>query len=211
MIAVGKRKQGRLAGGAVPSHDTKIGPQPFGKRSVFANPVQGNRPGGLKAVQQAQHADPKSTLYGHPFDGGGYRSISTQQNLPPSTSHGVTKQYDPLKYVPEIQPTEHSTFFRRTVNRPIVKTVFGTNQSGPKPSTPFNSKEPQTVKMMPELPQVQSSASTEKVQNKDKIPSFKSTGNLWSRENHSFMAGRVNPIDGRVGVGRWNITKRSVL
>lgn len=209
IISTGKIKRGRLAGGGIPTHETKVGPQPFGKRSVYSNPVQGNRPGGLKAVQLAQHADPHSTIYGHPFDGGGYRSISTQPTIPPSTSHGVTKQYDPFKNVPEVQPNEKATFFRRKYE-PIVRTVFGTNQTGPKPSTAFN-KGPQAAKLLSPLPVSRSSPSTEKLQNKDKIPSFKSVNNLWGQANHSFLSDRPNTIDGRIGTGRWSVTKRSVL
>lgn len=193
---------GRLAAGA-PGVDDYKG-HVFGLRSVFSNPLHGNRPGGL--IDKQQQIDPASTTFGHPFDGGGYRSISTLPMDKARTGANVTQLFNPLKRVPEIAPHERGTFFRKKVV-PIVKTQFGAAKSGLQSDTAFH---PQ-VKRVEARQDVKSSYSSEKIQRTDRPPSFETRGNLWASGNHSFIAGKPNTITGDVGKGRWNTTKRSVI
>lgn len=204
MIATGERKQGRLAGGAV-KKDTYQG-SVFGKRAVYPTAVHGNTPGGL--IDKKQQIDPASTTFGHPFDGGGYRSTATQKKVPPKTTFNNVHAFDPIKQnVPEIMPHERGAFFLRGKEIPIVKTQGGANQTGKKSDTSFH---PESKKFEKQAAP-NSAPDTTKVQNKDKIPSFVSTGNMWGSGNHSYIKGRPNTISGAVGTGRWNTIKRSVL
>jgi hypothetical protein len=199
MISTGDRKTGRLAGGAPEPHTYKG--SVFGSRSAILNPVHGNRPGGL--IDKRQQVDPSSTTFGHPFDGGGYRSTSTQHKLEPKTGFNLIHQVNPLKQnVPEVQPNARGNFFSKRGPRPIIRTVGGAT-SGKN----FSSS---AVKLSTQIT-IKSTQSTEKIINKEKTPSFESNANLWGKDNHSFLKNVRNPISGTVGVGRWQTEKRSAV
>jgi hypothetical protein len=198
IVAAGKRNHDKLS-----KKGLDVG------KSVFpgnAAPVvaHGNIPGGL--VDKKQQANPYTTTFGHPFDGGGYRSTAAQKPLPPRTGHNVIEQFNPLKQnVPEISPHEKPSFFTRKVT-PIIKTQFGANASGMKSDTAFHPQPKNVVKRTFAV----SSPPTEKIP-KSETPSFNSSSNLWGSQNHSFSTGAVNAISGTPGKGRWSITKRSVV
>lgn len=198
MKAVGSRNHDRLS-----SKGVNVGKSVFPKNTypVF---VHGNTPGGL--IDKKQQADPHSTTFGHPFDGGDYQSTATGKIDPPRTGHNVSQQYNPLtQNVPEIAPHERGTFFKRKVT-PLVKTQFGASKAGRKSDTAFHPQAKVTV----EPAKARSATPTEKV-SKGKIPSFNSSSNLWYSQNHSFSKGIANPISGHVGQGRWSTIKRSVV
>lgn len=205
MIATGTRKQGRLAGGAVtPSTYAPKGSGVFGShRAVYSTAPAGPRPGGL--IDKRQQIDPASTTFGHPFDGGGYRSTATLKKVEPKIfSPSSATGLNPLtQHVPEIGPHERGTFFLRGKQQPIVRTVGGARMSGLKSNTPFH---PQGKTYAPQ-PKPTSAPDTAKIINKSRTPSFQSHGNLWGSGNHSFIKGRVNTISGTVGTGRWNTVK----
>lgn len=214
MIAVGKKSgrfiigsgrgvnPGRIAGGA-PGIANYSGSDVFGT-SVYSS-LAGHAPGGL--IDKKQQADPSSTVFAHPFDNGKYRSTSTLPKQHPLTAWNVTTVLNPIRQqVPEIMPHERGSFFRRKLT-PAVKTQFGGNKTGLKSDTAFH---PQRIRFMPP-PAVRSSYDTAKIQNRVKPPSFDTTGNLWGSGNHSYIEGHINPVDGRLGVGRWATRKRSVV
>lgn len=216
MIAVGKKEgrfiigsgkgfnPGSLAGGApgaVAKGETKG--RVFGNRSVFSNFRFAVKPGGL--IDKRQQADPASTVFAHPFDNGGYRSIAT---IPPrvATTTNNGQQFKTLGGVPEIMPHERGRFFMAKPV-PVVKTQFGAAKSGAKSDTAFH---PQLRRVVPPTA-VKSSYDATKLVAKVKPPSFESNGNLWGHANNSYIAGQPNSLDGRVGQGRWSTVKRSVV
>jgi hypothetical protein len=191
---------GRLAAGApgvkTYKKDTLIS-------SVYGNPSHGNRPGGL--IDKIQQQDPMLTTFGHPFDGGDYKSTATLPLVEPATNWSG-RRFNPWRAVPEIAPYEKTQFLNPKVTA-VVKTQFGANKSGKKSDTPFH---PQAEIRLPRSATMSAHA-TEKIVNKTKIPSFETTGNLWGSANHSFIAGKQNSLDGSFGVGRWQTVKRSVV
>jgi hypothetical protein len=204
MVKTGPRKQGRLAGGA-PTQHTYRG-NVFG-RTAYPSPVHGNTPGGL--IDKRQQVDPASTTFGHPFDGGNYRSTASYKHIAARTGFNVIVQVNPLTHsVPEIGLHEHGAFFDRKLGTPIVKTQFGANHSGAQSDTSFHAQ----VKPTEPATLPKSALEGAKVMRTPSAPkSFHSTGNLWSSGNHSFIQGRPNTVNGQIGTGRWNTMKRSAV
>ena len=193
--------KGRIAGGA--EFIRKLG-SVFSHRQ-YPSPAHGNRPGGL--IDKRQQVDPSSTIYGHPFDGSDYRPTATSELVPPITGFEVTMLLNPLTHqVPEIMPNQRGRFWREKL-KPSVKTIGGTNKSGKESDTPFHPKN----KVVVPNSMMRTATEMAKFQNKHRLPSFSSNGNLWNQANHSFIAGRVNTITGDVGAGRWHTVKRSVV
>lgn len=198
IVGAGKRNHDKLS-----SKGLDVGKSVFPK-NTFPVFVHGNTPGGL--IDKKQQANPHATTFGHPFDGGDYQSTATGKIDPPRTGHSVTEQYNPLKQnVPEISPHEKPSFFTRKVT-PLVKTQFGANASGRKSDTAFHPQKKVHISPV----RARSAVPTEKVE-KSKVPSFHSSSNLWSTQNHSFSKGAVNPLSGRAGMGRWATVKKGVV
>jgi hypothetical protein len=201
MRCVGDRNHDRLS-----SKGNDVGKSVFSK-NAYPIMVHASTPGGL--IDKKQQIDPMSTTFGHPFDGGNYQTTATQQKDPPRTSFDTINALNPLKTVPEIQPHERGSFFKKRTSVPVVKTQFGANKSGAKSDTSFH----KTKKVFIQPPPIRTARATEKVINKagPRIPSFASTANLWGKENSSFTKGAVNPISNTVGSGRWQTVKRSAV
>jgi hypothetical protein len=157
--------------------------------TVFRNPA-GTSPGGL--IDKFQQIDPTKTVFGHPWGGTGYRSISSQMQIPALTSWNgfLTHQAD----TPSVQPNARGKFFQKKVT-PTVKMQFGVNLIGPRPDTAFRRQSrvhvqrPQTNRVQP----------TEKLSFVHNPPSFISNNTL-----------RVSPMNSNYGWGgRWGTVKRS--
>lgn len=191
-----KPKAGRLASGAY-STNSPIKGDPFPHRGAPVNPAPSGGPFG-SPTNLAMPNNRVTTPAENPLDT--MRNTATQKAEPALTQVGL-KQISPTGTVPLIQPQEKGTFFNRKVV-PVDKTQFGATTSG-KANTPFH-PQPQTV-----VPQSapKSSVYSERLN----PPSFFSTGNLWGDKNNSFISGVASPGTGKVGVGRWQITKRGAV
>lgn len=173
----------------------------FGRSKSFFTPPVG--PGGLgrDAGGNKRHGNVNLT---HP--------MNTMQPVATKTPEVARVQFHqtyqlPINKVPEIQPHEHGSFFT-SKQFPVVRTVGGASKSM-KSDTPFHPLkhgDPNKPKKLPR-PTPTSINNNEKV----KHVSFPSNNNLWSDPNNSYLKGQVNPTTGKVGVGRWQITKRSVV
>jgi hypothetical protein len=196
--------RGRLAGG-------RTTPVPFGKTDVFGKRVLVNVPvpahrGGL--IDKLQQADPSATaVFSHPFDGSGYRGISTQPGIAPITTVNNLPVANPLKTVNKVNLLARGTFFAPHKPIPVVKTQFGANKSGLRSNTSFHPTPLPRQAAAESGPAIDSA----KTVNRNKPASFATTGNIWSDPHNSFVKGTnsiTNP--NRLGQGRWNTIKRSV-
>lgn len=181
------RHGGRIAGGAPGITNPKTH-QTHAPR-VYLNPL-GFTPGGL--IDKKQQIDPSKTVFSHPFSGGTYLSISSQQILPPIGNwNGFNVR---MEATPELQPHEKGTFFQKKITPP-VKMQFGTNQTGRPPDTAFQ-RQPKLVLPRPNL---RSMTPTEKLTNTQNLFSFVSYNHL-----------RADPLNSTYGdYGRWGKIKRS--
>lgn len=160
---------------------------------VYRSPAgAGASPGGL--VDKAQQANPRSTNYVHPFSGGKYFSINSQQLLP-GLGHWngfITPYHD----VPSNQPHERGTFFQNKIT-PTVKTQFGARMSGPRPDTAFH----RNPKVHIARGQVRTAIATEHISRELRPPSFESFNHLTGDPTN------FNSLYGHGG--RWGNLKRS--
>lgn len=180
---------GRLAGGA-PGIENPAFFSVFPNNTIPSAGRASYRPSGL--IDKRQQQDPASTSgFGHPFDGSsGYRSISTQQQLPPlQVWNGFVTR---TEVAPEIQPHERGTFFQPKAT-PVVKTQGGAANTGAKSDTSFH---PQKKVVVPRA-EARSTVPTEKISRRATPPSFATVNTL-----------RFDPNNSNHGTGRWSVVKR---
>jgi len=197
--------RGTIAGG-----QTVEPPNPksdvFGRR-VMTQVTDPILRGGL--IDKKQQENPASTaIYDHPFDGAGYRGVSTQPLKKPTTTVNNLPVANPLKTVDKTPTTARGTFFGRRVNLPIIKTQFGAAKSGPPANTAFHPVPQDKIAPTIGPPQIEIA----KLQRTQKPPSFATTGNHWLDPHNSFIKGTVTAANPHIpGKGRWNTVKRSVV
>ena len=188
-------KSGRLATGAYERH-SPIGGSPFGTRSN--KDVRPAFVGGVNMLDNRQ-----ATTFGNPLSDN--YDTATMKSVPPTTSFNNVHQVDTLGAVPDIQPTERGSFFRK---RPLVsestvyKTQFGATAEK-ESDTAFHPKPKVVQKRKP----LKSAIAGERTS----APSFRSNAHLWGDPNNSFLKGVSQAATNRIGSGRWSTTKRGAV
>jgi hypothetical protein len=200
-------KRGRLGSGSYWPKGVPIAGNVFGPNTdqiLPNNPppaVPFGTPGNNANFTRADQGRLGGTTFPHP--NAGFNRTTLQNKVPAITRDGDGIYRNPFGHNPVIQPHEKNSLPHRKIFG-VYRTVSGVSNTLPV-DTAFHRVPPKERPKPIVHPQVSIPAV---MSSRERPSSFVSRNHLWSDPNQSYLAGRVSPVNGEIGRGRWSTTKK---